>query len=76
MIRRHLLNPASAASILASKAGRDDAILSDLRDFARDIGLGGAAAMSKDELVEGLRQHYQLQTLLAARLPSDARSLR
>jgi hypothetical protein len=47
--------------------GLDDAILSDLRDFARDIGLGGTAAMTKAEIVEGLRQHYLLQKLLRDR---------
>lgn len=64
MIRRDHTNSAVPVSASRLRAGRDDAIRSDLRDFARDIGLGGAAAMSKDEIVEGLRQHYQLQTLL------------
>ena len=64
MIRRDHTNSPVPGPAARFPGGRDDAILSDLRDFARDIGLGGAAAMSKDEIVEGLRQHYQLQTLL------------
>lgn len=64
MIRRDHSTSASRAPASRLRAGRDEAILSDLRDFARDIGLGGAAAMSKDEIVEGLRQHYQLRSLL------------
>lgn len=50
-------------------SGRDDAILSDLRDFARHIGVGGTAAMTKAEIVEGLRQHYLLHKLLGDRRP-------
>jgi hypothetical protein len=50
----------------------EDPILSDLRAFAREIGLSGTGAMSKDELVESLRQRYVLQTLICGQAPSTA----
>lgn len=39
----------------------DDPITADLRSFAFEIGLSGACAMTKDELVEGLRQFHMLR---------------
>lgn len=41
-----------------------DPILEDLKSFAAELGVLGAAGMSKEELVESLRQLYVLDTLL------------
>ncbi len=41
-----------------------DQILEDLRAFGRDLGIAGAAAMERDEIVESLRQRYVLEALL------------
>jgi hypothetical protein len=45
----HPLDPAQNASIVE-----------DLRAFARDLGVHGWSAMTKEELVESLRQSYVL----------------
>jgi hypothetical protein len=37
-------------------------IVEDLRSFARDLGVHGWSAMTKEELVESLRQRYLLDT--------------
>jgi CheY-like chemotaxis protein len=42
----------------------DDPILEDLRAFARELGICGAAALDKDELVESLRQYAVLADML------------
>jgi hypothetical protein len=38
----------------------DASIVEDLRSFARDVGVVGWSAMTKEELVESLRQSYLL----------------
>lgn len=40
-----------------------DPILNDLRSFAHDLGIPGCTSMSKEELVESLRQCYVLTSL-------------
>jgi CheY-like chemotaxis protein len=42
----------------------EDPILNDLRAFARELGICGAAALNKDELVESLRQYAVLADML------------
>ncbi|MHB2168892.1 hypothetical protein [Alsobacter sp. R-9] len=42
----------------------EDRILDDLRAFAHDLGIAGASAMEREELVESLRQRYVLESLL------------
>lgn len=44
----------------------DRTILEDLRSFAREIGVHGSSALSKTELVETLRQLYQLEQIRSA----------
>lgn len=44
----------------------DSTIVEDLRSFARDLGVHGFSAMSKDELVETLRQRYVLEQIRTA----------
>ena len=48
----HLLDPAQNSSIVE-----------DLRAFARDLGVPGWSAMTKEELVESLRQSYVLDQI-------------
>jgi hypothetical protein len=43
----------------------EQTIVEDLRSFARDLGVHGCCAMSKDELVETLRQRYLLEQIRA-----------
>lgn len=55
--------PASSTRSPAHARAASDPILSDLRSFAHDLGISGCSAMSKEELVESLRQCYVLTTL-------------
>lgn len=41
----------------------EETIVEDLRSFARDLGVLGCSGMSKDELVETLRQRYLLEQI-------------
>ena len=43
----------------------DDPITNDLRSFALELAVPGASVMSKDELVESLRQHHALQQAMS-----------
>jgi Rho termination factor, N-terminal domain len=48
-------------------------ILADLRAFATELGVHGCSAMTKEELVESLRQRYVLDSLLNSSAPSADR---
>jgi hypothetical protein len=45
-------------------------ILDDLRTFAREMGVPGACALSKEELVESLRQAAVLKGLMGMAVPA------
>ena len=51
-----------------------DRILADLRAFATELGVHGCSAMTKEELVESLRQRYVLDSILNNAAPSTARA--
>lgn len=51
-----------------------DLILADLRAFATELGVHGCSAMTKEELVESLRQRYVLDLILNSAAPSAARA--
>lgn len=51
-----------------------DRILADLRAFATELGVRGCSAMTKEELVESLRQRYVLDSILNNAAPSTARA--
>lgn len=54
----------------------EDRITADLRSFALEIGMPGAGGMSKNELVEGLRQFHVLRhTLESATAPWARRTV-
>jgi hypothetical protein len=46
-----------------SAAAADITIIEDLRSFARDLGVHGCSGLTKEELVEMLRQRYLLEQI-------------
>lgn len=44
-------------------SSQNASIVEDLRAFARDLGVHGWSAMTKEELVESLRQRYLLDQI-------------
>jgi hypothetical protein len=65
--------PASSARSSSGTRDAADPILNDLRSFAHDLGISGCTAMSKQELVESLRQCYVLTTLRSGGRSARAR---
>jgi hypothetical protein len=65
--------PVSSSRSLDGTREPTDQIVSDLRSFAHDLGIPGCSAMSKDELVESLRQCYILTTLQSGTRQARAR---
>ena len=49
---------------LPAPGEEQDDILEDLRAFAEEIGVPGCAGMTKEEIVESLRQRYVFDSLL------------
>lgn len=49
-------------------AAAEATIVEDLRSFARDLGIHGWSAMTKDELVESLRQRWVLDQIRSSSL--------
>ncbi|WP_406854168.1 Rho termination factor N-terminal domain-containing protein [Alsobacter sp. KACC 23698] len=64
---RHV-RPPSVSAGEAHPAHGLDPITEDLRSYALELGVVGASAMDKDELVESLRQYYVLRLVLEAAL--------
>lgn len=54
---------ASRSRTAYAPASGEATIVEDLRSFARDLGIHGWSAMTKDELVESLRQRWVLDQI-------------
>jgi hypothetical protein len=67
--RQHMAFPAARAE--TGETG--ERILHDLRAFAQDLGIAGASAMEREELVESLRQRYLLESMLRGGLRTAVR---
>ncbi|PSC05166.1 hypothetical protein SLNSH_10145 [Alsobacter soli] len=61
---RHVQEDDLANATAVPLTSSPDAITEDLRSFALELGVSGASALSKEELVESLRQVYVLRTVL------------